>query len=115
MKRIILFACWSMIVSGTAQAQVNSTTPGWFAFNVSAFDVAPSPIDLSYSNEKPAGKNGFLRAQNGVIVDGTGKPVKLFGAFDLQLLVRRKPTILAVGYLFRSVYGTPSPDQSPPS
>jgi hypothetical protein len=61
MKRIFLFAYWAMIVSGFAQAQVNSTTPGWFAFNVSAFDVAPSPIDLSYLNEKPAGKNFYAR------------------------------------------------------
>jgi Carbohydrate binding domain/Cellulase (glycosyl hydrolase family 5) len=79
MKRIIFVCLLGMIVSGFAQAQVNSATPGWFPFNVSAFDVAPSPIDLSYLNEKPAGKNGFLRAQNGVIVDGTGKRVKLFG------------------------------------
>jgi Carbohydrate binding domain/Cellulase (glycosyl hydrolase family 5) len=78
LKQLII-AIGAGVVCSLAQAQVNSSTPGWFPFNVSALDVAPSPIDLSYLNVKPAGKNGFLRAQNGVIVDGTGKRVKLFG------------------------------------
>jgi hypothetical protein len=75
----LMFALWASVICALGQAQVNSSTPGWFPFNVSTLDVAPSPINLSYLNVKPAGKNGFLRAQNGVIVDGTGKRLKLFG------------------------------------
>jgi Cellulase (glycosyl hydrolase family 5) len=78
LKKLVLVLC-AVVTSAIAQAQVNSTTPGWFPFNVSAFDIDASPIDLSYLNVKPAGKNGFLRAQNGVIVDGTGARVKMFG------------------------------------
>jgi hypothetical protein len=76
MKKLI--ACIAATLSFSSFAQVTSNTPGWFAFPMSALDTNSAPIDLSYLNDKPAGKNGFLRAQNGVIVDGAGKRVKFF-------------------------------------
>ena len=41
--------------------------------------LAPTAVDLSYLNSKPAGKDGFLHVQDGVIVDGAGRRTRLFG------------------------------------
>jgi hypothetical protein len=78
MMRIALL-CATVLCSTVSLAQVTATTPGWFAFPISPLDTSAALLDLSYLNEKPAGKNGFLRAQNGVIVDGTGKRMKFVG------------------------------------
>src|SRR5262245_1264311 len=71
--------CLALGLAGAAAAQVNGSTPGWFSFSIPGFDAAPTPIDLSFLNTKPAGKDGFLRVQDGVIRDGAGQRVRLFG------------------------------------
>ena len=65
--------------SQPASAQVNATTPGWFPFAPPGIYTGRNVLDLSYLNEKPAGRSGFLRNVNGQFVDGTGKRVRLFG------------------------------------
>lgn len=66
-------------MASPASAQVNSSTPGWFPFSIPGYDAAPTPIDLSSLNAKPAGKDGFLRVRDGMIQDGAGRRVRLFG------------------------------------
>src|SRR5436190_2486608 len=79
MKRALLLAALILTACLPAQAQVNSATPGWFPFTFPGYDSSPTAIDLSYLNEKPAGRSGFLRAQDGVVRDGAGRRVRWFG------------------------------------
>jgi aryl-phospho-beta-D-glucosidase BglC (GH1 family) len=78
MKRTICGVLLVLLTS-TAWAQVNNNTPGWFPFNVPGDDASRTPMDLSSLNPKPAGKDGFLRAEAGVIKDGAGRRVRWFG------------------------------------
>ncbi len=50
-----------------------------FPFIVSALDGAPAALDLSYLNEAPAGKHGFIQVKGEHLVDGAGKPWRYFG------------------------------------
>ena len=52
----------------------------WF---VGALDAHASFIDLSFLNEKPAGKHGFLRAKGSELVFADGTPARLWG-FSVQ-------------------------------
>lgn len=62
------------------RCQVDDSTPGWFPFDVPGLDVPPgSPVDLSALVQEPAGNRGFLRAENGHFVDGSGQRVRLIG------------------------------------
>jgi hypothetical protein len=70
-------------LAGTAGAQVTRETPGWFPFRFDGHDARPAAVDLSALNEKPAGKDGFLRVADGVIKDGAGRRVRWFG-FNLS-------------------------------
>src|SRR5947208_4438888 len=79
MRRRLLILLFALAVSRPALAQVYQDTPGWFPFTFSGFDIRPTVVDLSYLNSKPAGKDGFLSAQGGVIVDGAGRRTRLFG------------------------------------
>jgi hypothetical protein len=42
-------------------------------------DGSPAPVDLAFLNEKPAGASGFVRVQGEHLLDGNGKPLRLFG------------------------------------
>ena len=68
-----------MLAASAAVAQVNSNTANWFPFTVSGYDATTNALNLSSLNPGPAGCNGFLRPQNGVIADGAGNRVRLFG------------------------------------
>ena len=41
--------------------------------------VAPSPVDLSFLLDAPAGKHGFLHVQDGHLATGDGKRIRLWG------------------------------------
>ncbi|QIF04327.1 carbohydrate binding domain-containing protein [Roseimicrobium sp. ORNL1] len=53
--------------------------PGWFPFHISAFDDTPALLDLSFLNETPAGKHGFIQAKGETLVDDRGTPWRYFG------------------------------------
>ncbi len=53
---------------------------GWFT---GALDPHAGFVDLSYLNEKPAGKHGFVQAKGSELVFADGTPVRLWG-FGLQ-------------------------------
>src|SRR5512143_2922016 len=42
-------------------------------------DAPRSVIDLSFLHPGPAGRNGFIRAQNGHFVDGRGRRIRFWG------------------------------------
>jgi hypothetical protein len=52
---------------------------GMFPFALPPFDDAPSPTDVSFLNEAPAGKWGFVRAQGEHFVDGRGQKLRFWG------------------------------------
>ncbi len=64
---------------GIAAEPITPNTPGWFPFTISTHDATATPIDLTWLNEMPAGKSGFLRAEGERIVNNKGETVRLFG------------------------------------
>lgn len=73
---LALMACAAVAADAGPPSPEN---PNWFPFTISALDGSPTAIDLSFLNEKPAGANGFLCAEGERIVDGQGRPMRLFG------------------------------------
>ncbi|HSI63476.1 MAG TPA: hypothetical protein VLE43_10165, partial [Candidatus Saccharimonadia bacterium] len=53
--------------------------PGWFPFTISAYDDTPALLDLSFLNDTPAGKHGFIKAKGESLVDDRGTPWRYFG------------------------------------
>ncbi len=48
-------------------------------FDIPSIGAWQSDIDLSWLNEKPAGKHGFIRVADGHFVDGVGKRIRFMG------------------------------------
>jgi hypothetical protein len=84
-KLIIKPLCKSALLLGLlapavqAQNAGGSSSAALFPFVLPWDDVSPGALDVSFLNEKPAGKNGFVRAQNGQFIDGTGKRIRFVG------------------------------------
>ncbi|NOZ19449.1 MAG: cellulase family glycosylhydrolase [Planctomycetes bacterium] len=49
-----------------------------FPFPVPPFDDSRTVVDMSWMNEKPAGKHGFVTVKDGHFVDGAGKRLRFF-------------------------------------
>ena len=76
----LLVAVGVCVIATRCFAQVDSSTPGWFEFDVPGLDVPDgSPVDISWLTTEPAGKDGFVRVENGHFVDGLGRPLRLYG------------------------------------
>jgi K+-dependent Na+/Ca+ exchanger-like protein len=76
--------CQSVLLLGALapalQAQnVTGSTAAMFPFVLPWDDASPTALDVSFLNDKPAGKNGFVRAQNSHFIDGTGKRMRFVG------------------------------------
>ena len=52
---------------------------GMFPFALPPLDGAPGPTDVSFLNEAPAGKHGFVRARGEHFVDGRDQPIRFWG------------------------------------
>ena len=50
-----------------------------FGFAMPPFDGTQTPTDVSFLNDAPAGKNGFVRVQGEHFIDGSGKKLRLWG------------------------------------
>lgn len=53
--------------------------PQMFGFALPPFDATKTPVDLSYMNDAPAGKTGFVRTDGEHFVDGQGKRLRFWG------------------------------------
>jgi hypothetical protein len=73
MSRIAFVLLLLMPVIASAQPA------GWFPFVMPYDDASASILHVGHLNSRPAGANGFLRALNGHLVDGTGQRVRLLG------------------------------------
>lgn len=74
----------TMTLSMPRETQIEPTLQERYAFDPAdgfdnAFDVDEWPVDLSYLNEKPAGKHGFARARGDELVFADGTPVRFWG------------------------------------
>ncbi|MGB7284692.1 MAG: hypothetical protein WBE13_20665 [Candidatus Acidiferrum sp.] len=69
-----LIGCWPLAVGN---AQTDDATLKPFVMNHRA--GGSSPADLSFLNETPAGKDGFIHIQNGHLVTGNGKRILFWG------------------------------------
>ena len=67
------------VVPSLAERYAADTT-GWIT---GALDPHASFVDLSYLNDKPAGRHGFIQAKGSELVFGDGTPARLWG-FGLQ-------------------------------
>ena len=76
--RIYLFAAWSLLLPSRVPAQ---TDPALRPFTVAHRKalLAYSPVDVSFLLDAPAGKHGFVRAQNAHLVTGDGKRIRFWG------------------------------------
>src|SRR5208283_3121019 len=63
-------------VIAPAEQRYAADTKDWF---VNALNPRTSFIDLSYLNEKPAGKHGFLKTKCHQFCFADGTPVRLWG------------------------------------
>ena len=76
----ILVSCTLLLLAAPSFGQVDSSTPGWFEFDVPGLDVPDgSPVDMSWLNAEPAGKLGFVQVKSGHFADGRGRPLRLYG------------------------------------
>jgi hypothetical protein len=50
-----------------------------FPFALPTLDGAPGPTDVSFLNDAPAGKHGFVRARGEGFVDGRNQPIRFWG------------------------------------
>jgi hypothetical protein len=75
---VFLFSCG---ICYPAHAQAGSGPPGygWFPFVLPPFDAAPTVTDVSWLNQSPAGRDGFIHAQGEHFVDGKGNPIRFWG------------------------------------
>lgn len=59
--------------------QHRNDTGDWLIFESLADDYLPSAIDMSHLLHKPAGKHGFVTAQDGQLVFADGTPARFLG------------------------------------
>ena len=68
----------AQIAPGGASAQTLAAR-GMFPFALPPFDGEVGPTDVSFLNDAPAGKNGFIKVSGEHFVDGNGKIVRFWG------------------------------------
>jgi hypothetical protein len=69
---VLIFCCPALCLNAQTTAPLSP-----FVFDHR--HSADSPIDLSWLNEKPAGKNGFITVRNGHFFNGKNERVKFWG------------------------------------
>jgi hypothetical protein len=75
----VLLAAGALLTTSCAQAQQTSA-PNAFPFVIPWDDTKQTLLDVSFLNEKPAGKNGFVVARDGQFVQSkTAKPLRFLG------------------------------------
>lgn len=80
MKKTTFLLLPSLLAILATVLPLRAADEAWFPFGVPVFtDDAPA-FDLSWMNEKPAGKSGWLRVDGERFVNATGGVVRLVGA-----------------------------------
>lgn len=76
--RIFLFTAWLLFPVAGLLAQIGATLQPFTIDHRKAL-LAHSPVDVSFLLDAPAGKHGFVRAQDGHLVTGDGKRIRFWG------------------------------------
>jgi hypothetical protein len=77
--RVSLFAaCWLLLSACLVPAQTDGALRPFTIDHRRAL-LAPSPVDVSFLLDPPAGKHGFVRAQGGHLVTGDGARIRFWG------------------------------------
>ncbi len=76
MMKVIVSLAVRLVLASAAVPAVDSAM---FPFSVETMDVAHDATDMSWMNECPAGKGGFVRAMDGHLFDGKGNRVRYLG------------------------------------
>ena len=81
MKLSALFLSLSLILVSCTPSppELPVREHGWFAFAMPDLDTARTAVDLSFLNEAPAGRLGFVTVRDGHFADGAGKRLRFFG------------------------------------
>lgn len=77
--RIIIFGVLAILIFSCNPYPEQVPKYGWFEFVVKDLDTAETDINLSFLNQDMAGKNGFIKVQDGHFIDGTGENIRFFG------------------------------------
>jgi hypothetical protein len=73
-----LFAVWPLLFASGIQAQTDPALQPFTIDHRKAL-LAPSPVDVSFLLDAPAGKHGFVRAQGAHLVTEDGKRIRFWG------------------------------------
>ncbi len=79
MTKIIRTAQILTIVLGSTLLRAQTPAPQPFPLDYVDMLASPSPIDLSYLLDAPAGRQGFLRVADGHLATADGKRIRLWG------------------------------------
>ena len=77
--RITVFGVLAILIFSCNPYPEQVPEYGWFEFVVKDLDTAETEINLSFLNQDMAGKNGFIKVQDGHFIDGTGENIRFFG------------------------------------
>lgn len=74
--RLIVHACLVSLAASSLAQRSQADPP--FPFVIPGLEIPSrdSPVDVSWLNQSPAGKDGFVRSKNGHFVDGTGNRLR---------------------------------------
>jgi hypothetical protein len=72
-------AAWLLAGVAFAQWDDNLLKPFVMDHRAAAASSTPSPADLSFLSDRPAGKDGFIRIQGGHLVKPDGKRIRFWG------------------------------------
>ena len=73
-----LFAVWPLLFASGIQAQTDPALQRFTIDHRKAL-LAPSPVDVSFLLDAPAGKHGFVRAQGAHLATEDGKRIRFWG------------------------------------
>ena len=83
MQRHDSLSVWVTLLAGSLLAPALAAAEAdLFPFVIPELTSPPagSIVDVSWLNERPAGGHGFVRAQNGHFVDGSGKRLRFLAS-----------------------------------
>jgi hypothetical protein len=80
MHKAAMAGMMAAFLGGYAMAEtgVTAKTPGWYEFAMPAGAGALGAADVSFLNDGPAGKDGFVAIRDGHFTDGKGDRIRFF-------------------------------------
>ncbi len=79
MRLHIAVAALSLLLPASAVSGQATSVMKPFSLNDPAAAREHSPVDMSFLLDAPAGKDGFIRVENGHLADGRGRRIRLWG------------------------------------